>query len=351
MELIVNKLPSPTWSWLRMNQSKLEASVEGEAKLEFEIPKGISYDVLKKDVDGAFSSGVGEEFVKLVEDAGINTHKFFLAPATEVEEALRINLKLEKNENLAGIIELEISEGSSMTLIMDYSAAELACGFAAMQTRIKLGKNSKLRLVQVQRFEGNSKFVNDISSIGAENSYFKLIKLILSGKDTYDGMAVDLIGKNSEFDTEIAYVVEDDNRLDMNYIIKHEGVKTKSCIDVKGVLRDKASKTFRGTIDIKKGAVNASGRENEEVLLIDDDVINKSIPVILCAEEDVEGAHGATIGRLDEEILFYMKSRGIPEEEIYEIMANARIEELCQKIEDEPTIKLVHDFIGGRENA
>ena len=64
------------------------------------------------------------------------------------------------------------------------------------------------------------------------------------------------------------------------------------------------------------------------MLLIDDDVINKSIPVILCGEEDVEGAHGATIGKLDEELLLYMKSRGIPEKEIYEIMAKARIEEL-----------------------
>ena len=45
--------------------------------------------------------------------------------------------------------------------------------------------------------------------------------------------------------------------------------------------------------------------------------MNQTIPLILCEEEDVEGNHGATIGKLDEELLFYLESRGIPEAEVY----------------------------------
>lgn len=50
-------------------------------------------------------------------------------------------------------------------------------------------------------------------------------------------------------------------------------------------------------------------------------MVNQTIPLILCGEEDVEGNHGATIGRLDEKMLFYLASRGIPEEAARSLLA------------------------------
>ena len=67
-------------------------------------------------------------------------------------------------------------------------------------------------------------------------------------------------------------------------------------------------------------------REVQDQLLLGDGVVNQTIPLILCGEEDVEGNHGATIGRLDEKMLFYLASRGIPEEAARSLLARARIE-------------------------
>ena len=67
----------------------------------------------------------------------------------------------------------------------------------------------------------------------------------------------------------------------------HEGKKSVSEIRTDGVLHENARKLFRGTIDFKKGAAGAVGNEKEDVLLLDDDVVNQTIPLILCAEEDV----------------------------------------------------------------
>ena len=61
-------------------------------------------------------------------------------------------------------------------------------------------------------------------------------------------------------------------------------------------------------------------------MLLGDGVVNQTIPLILCGEEDVEGNHGATIGRLDEKMLFYLASRGKPEEAARSLLASARIE-------------------------
>ena len=100
---------------------------------------------------------------------------------------------------------------------------------------------------------------------------------------------------------------------------------------------DTASKTFRGTIDFKNGSSGSVGDEQEDALLLSDNVINKTMPVILCQEEDVEGRHGATIGQLGEDLLFYMQTRGIDEEEAKRIMIKARLESVARLI-PEPEI-------------
>ena len=76
------------------------------------------------------------------------------------------------------------------------------------------------------------------------------------------------------------------------------------------------------------------------VLLV---VRNKTIPLILCAEEDVNGSHGATIGELDEETLFYYASRGIDKKNAEDIMTKGRIEVIIRKINDEDTEKLAEE--------
>ena len=71
--------------------------------------------------------------------------------------------------------------------------------------------------------------------------------------------------------------------------------------------------------------------------MLGDGVVNKTVPLILCAEENVVGNHGATIGELDEDTLFYFESRGISAEEAENIMAHAAIERLARTIGDETT--------------
>ena len=85
-------------------------------------------------------------------------------------------------------------------------------------------------------------------------------------------------------------------------------------------------------IDFIRGCKGAKGDEREDVLLLGEDIVNKTIPLILCQEEDVEGAHGATIGDLSEEILWYFRSRGIDDETASELIATGRLLGSVRKI-------------------
>ena len=110
-----------------------------------------------------------------------------------------------------------------------------------------------------------------------------------------------------------------------------------------GVLREQADKIFRGTIDFKHGCSGASGTEKEDVLLMDPTVGNKTVPLILCQEENVSGTHGATIGRLGKDLLFYLESRGMTKAEVYEMMARARIDSVADHIHDDMIRELISD--------
>ena len=136
----------------------------------------------------------------------------------------------------------------------------------------------------------------------------------------------------------------------MNYTAEHYGKKTESLIEAKGVLRDNASKLFRGTIDFRKGLCRRGGRGKRRSASAGDEVVNRTIPLILCGEEKVQGSHGATAGRMDEEKLFYFCSRGLSREEACDMMARAGIDAVCSKIPDEALVEKVQAYLeeGGR---
>ena len=176
-----------------------------------------------------------------------------------------------------------------------------------------------------------------------------VVHIFLGGKNIYQGCNIDLRGEGASVKKDIGYFLKGDQYLDMNYIVLHNGKKTECDIKASGVLEGSSSKLFRGTIDFRDGCAGSKGAEIEEVILRDDTVSNKTIPVILCAEEDVEGSHGATIGRLDEDLIFYMQSRGFEEEDIYKLISRSRLLSFCSKIPDEDIRNKTMTFLSSED--
>ena len=169
----------------------------------------------------------------------------------------------------------------------------------------------------------------------AENSKIELITIMLGDGGVYSDNLIELKGDKSELKTEVAYLGRNSGKIDYNITANHYGKSTKSDIYAAGALMEAAQKVFRGSIDFKNGSTDSVGSENETVLMLGDDAVNKTIPLILCAEENVEGTHGATIGELDKETLFYFESRGIAKAEAENIMARAAVERLIRLSNDE----------------
>ncbi len=215
-------------------------------------------------------------------------------------------------------------------------------------TNITVDTNASSKLIQI--FDGSSQTASRLNVTLADNASLDLVQLYLGG-DSVSEIVTELKGGRSAFTADIAYDLGAGEGLDLNLVANHYGRKSSSEISVNGVLREDAEKTFKGTIDFKNGAAGSVGSEKEEVILMSEKAVNKTVPVILCDEEDVMGNHGATIGRIDERHIFYMKSRGIPEEKIYELMARSKLMKAIRLIDDKQTKIKIYETLGwGDEN-
>ena len=143
----------------------------------------------------------------------------------------------------------------------------------------------------------------------------------------------------------MGYLVRDEESVDINYNVIQRGRQTASSFDFDGVLDGQGRKAFRGTIDFRNGCCGSKGKEMERILLLSPDTVNRTLPIILCEEEDVEGAHGASIGRLNEDMLFYMGARGIDEKTARDIMVRARLRAVIRRIPEQDLQEKLYRFV------
>ena len=136
----------------------------------------------------------------------------------------------------------------------------------------------------------------------------------------------------------------------MNYIGELRGKKSNIDIDVQGALKDKAKKHFKGTIDFKKGCKKAKGNENEACMLLSDTARSLALPMLLCSEEDVEGNHSSSAGKIGEKELFYIMSRGFELKDAMKLMVRARFNKILQNIKDEELKEEILEEIDKRLN-
>ena len=287
----LNKLPVPTFSWLGVNDTQREADAS-------EI-KTVTLDEEKSE--------------------------------SEVLQSTAFEITARSGENKRAVMFIDPTNKASI------------------RTTVKAENSSAVTLVQV--FEGKAQTMAKLDAKLSDDARFELIQIFLEPGDALSDINTTLGGRKSVFTANIGYLLGGSDKLDINLLADHLGRKTNSQITAKGVMNGSSEKIFRGTIDFAKGCCGAVGAENEDVLLMGEKVKNKTVPLILCAEEDVQGSHGASIGRVDEQHIFYMQSRGLPEEKIVQLMAFSKIAQIVDTISDEQIRQRIYNKIGrGNKN-
>ncbi|MDO5733544.1 MAG: SufD family Fe-S cluster assembly protein [Eubacteriales bacterium] len=219
--------------------------------------------------------------------------------------------------------EIFAREGSDAELILAYSdSGELRTKrHTEVEIRAEAGSHLIIFLVQQMSEQADSRmFVNVYLEPDSE------VRMIIadSGARTHRlDLKADLQDR-AIFDCQGIYFGRGEESYDYNYELIHKGKLCRSNLLVNGALMDYAKKVFRATIDFRRGSSGSVGDESEYVTLLDDTVQSRAIPLLLSTEDNVEGNHAASAGRLNPDMVFYVQSRGFTRREAEKMIIASR---------------------------
>ncbi|MDR0906763.1 MAG: SufD family Fe-S cluster assembly protein [Oscillospiraceae bacterium] len=337
----INKLPVRTWRRLGVNGETL--TIDFPEPGRFDTPK----TVLPQGVTRAHESVlVCAEFT-----SALNSE---LAAFTRVHANTGVQIRVKKGVKAAEPIVARYALGadsptltdnnvifaeahSEVTLVMIYDGDGT---FHSGITRVIAENCAVVRVAQINTLGANTQHFSDFSAVIANGARVELSRIELGGKSVYAGCHMKLEGDKAECGTDTFYFGDGDRKLDFNYVAKHLGKSSRSDMNASGALFGYCEKTYRGTIDFVAGASEAKGAEAENTLLFSENSRNRSAPLILCGEENVEGSHAASVGRIDANKLYYLQSRGLSEAEAKRLMVSALMETAMKNIPEEERERL-----------
>ena len=241
----------------------------------------------------------------------------------------RAALRLAGGDGQAAAADLAIvaAPGSELELSLEYDSPAGGAGVAAARLRVFAGAGARVRVELIQTLDAGWTALDASGYVLDEGAQVQVTHRVLGAGASYTGLAADLRGADSGIGIDTRYVGHGGNLVDVNYVVRHHGQRTTCDLNANGVLLDESRKTLRGTIDLVHGCKGSEGSERDTVLLADERAQNRTVPVILCDEDDVAGNHGATIGHVRREQLNYLQSRGLSQKAAEGLFATAALEE------------------------
>lgn len=278
------------------------------------------------------SYGIGERLIEQIRKQ--SNKKIKINVKENITE--QIEFKFDKNNSeLVENIEIIANENSTSTIILKYEAEEDIEAWHNGLIRIFAKSNSKIKVIFINLMNTKSHSFISIENNIEENANVDYTVVDFGGKNSITNYYTNILGDNGNNTIDTIYLGKEEQLFDLNYIVELRGKKSNVNIEVQGALKDNARKHFKGTIDFKRGCKKAKGNENENCMLLSDTAKSLALPMLLCSEEDVEGNHSSSAGKIGEKELFYIMSRGFELKEAMKLMVRAKFNKILEKISDE----------------
>jgi len=327
----INAIPVRTWRRLGVNGATLDIDFPEPTRFETvkpTLPEGVTRAHESVLLCAEFTSALNSElaaFTRVHSNAGVR-----IRVKKGVHAAEPIVARYEFGGENTALMDNNVifaEAHSEVTVVMIYRGnTEKNDGFHAGLTRVIAENCAVVKVAQINLLGANVQHFTDFSAVVANGARVELTRIELGAASVYAGCHMKLEGDKSECAADTFYFGDGERKLDFNYIAKHLGKSSRSDMNASGALFGKCEKIYRGTIDFVAGASDSKGAELENTLLFSESSRNRSAPLILCGEENVEGSHAASVGRMDENKLYYLQSRGLTEADAMRLMVAAQME-------------------------
>ena len=352
----VNTAPAQTWNRLRANDITLTVPrLSRKGDVYFALPQ----------LFGKMECGMGSKVTDWVTSQAADA-RYVEVPRNTVRED-PIVVDVDADAGTVSDTGVMVREGATVTIVVAVHGGENADAGATTSgslLRVVAEARANVTIIEVLGVTAAQQHLESVGITADEDAHVEVRQYALGGGTVAMGLAADLAGARARIDLTCRYYAHDANVLDINHIIRMRGKNTRAEVAESGALDGAARKSLRATIDLVHGARGAKGNEAENVLVLGDDVVNKTVPTILCDEDDVAGNHGATIGSVSPEQIDYLMDRGLSRHEAEQLFVRAIFEDAIMHAPEATSHKaavlraeevlgadVAHDFDEGAEPA
>ncbi len=313
------------------------------------LPQGVHFSSLSQALAenspvleehlGRYASFREEPFTALnlaLADEGAVVH---VEAGTIVEEAIEVVFLNVPSDEGAGTVHprvLVVAESNSQVQIIEtHLGAEPWAYFSNPVTEIVGRDNAIVSYYKVQQEAGSGSHTGRIEVNQSRDSNIRTSVITLGGGLVRNDTGTVLAGEGGQAELEGLFLVGEDHHVDNFTRIEHARPFCDSRELYKGILMDKARGIFRGRIVVAKGAQKTDSKQTNNNLLLSDDALINTKPQLEIYADDVKCTHGATIGQLDADSVFYLRSRGISLDAARSILVYAFASEVVNRIKVE----------------
>ena len=240
---------------------------------------------------------------------------------------------------------------SAATLIESYASAEESPSFTNAVVEVFVGENARVTHYKVQRESERAFHIATTNAELERSGVYDLTTITLGAQLSRHGITVKLAHEGAECWVDGLYLVGSGQHADTHSLIDHSSPHCTSHQLYKGILDGKSRAVFNGKVFVHKDAQKTDAQQSNKNLLLSNEARVDTKPQLEIYADDVKCAHGATVGQLEEEELFYLVSRGLHTDLARNLLTYGFAEELVEKIKIESIKRGLDEAILNRLHA
>jgi Fe-S cluster assembly protein SufD len=241
-----------------------------------------------------------------------------------------------------------VGDGSEVSIVESYAGLDGGAYFTNAVTDIVVGENATVDYYRLQRESRDGYHVGATEMIAARDATFRSHVFDFGGLLVRNDLVTKLDGEGGECTLDGLYVGDRARLIDNHTTIDHVKAHCGSREMYKGILADRARAVFNGRIIVRPGAQKTDARQTNKALLLSEDAQVNTQPQLEIFANDVKCTHGAAIGQMDDEAIFYLRSRGLGPEHAQRLLIQAFAADVLDRIPLAPLRALVGAELVGR---
>jgi Fe-S cluster assembly protein SufD len=260
----------------------------------------------------------------------------------------KVILNVEHLQTLAGAFSatyvcVMVGSGASCRIVETFKSVEESMAVVSTGIHLMLEDGAQCKHIRVLEEGLQTHHFSSTQTELQANAKYSLLTCVFGGRLTRNDVRCRLKGSGAHVDLLGVNLLRGNQHVDSNTVLDHVSPHCTSLEVYKGIYADKSKGVFDGTIIVRPDAQKTNAIQSSKALLLSDKANSFSKPQLKIWADDVKCTHGATVGQIDENALFYLRSRGIQESEARSMLAQAFVAEVFTSFSDESLISWIND--------